>query len=169
MGNKTKAEILSSDPNELNPSDLKKYNKWTSVQQLSGELEPPAKTSQIADAILEGKITAEEDTFLELTPLIEAYILEKQAKDEETRIAYNSKTVNYENGVNLWRLIYKSANDVLGFEKLVLGMSMGKSGVLVLVSDTKDYKTVLSTEYVHDSTLFKVIGKDGEDDKWVIK
>ena len=168
MGNKTKAEILSSDPNELNQSDLKKYKKWE-AKKTEDIMFGSAKTSQIADATLEGKLTEEEDTFLELTPLVEADILEKQAKDEETRIAYNSKTVNYENGVNLWRLIYKSANDVLGFEKLVLGMSMGKSGVLVLVSDTKDYKTVLSTEYVHDSTLFKVIGKDGEDDKWVIK
>ena len=107
---------------------------------------------------------------LELTPELEQQILEAQAKDDVQRNKNNSKTINYDNGYNLWRLIFKSSNEVLGFEKIVLAMAMGKSGVLILVSDTRDYKTVLSTEYVQDSTLQFVKGvEEGGEDKWFIK
>lgn len=127
--------------------------------------------TEIKTPVVDVEATEEElkGPSLELTEEVVKEILDKQDADDLQRAKNKASTVNYDNGMNLWRLIFKSENETLGFSKVVLAMAMGKSGVLILVSDTQDYKTVLSTEYAHDCTLQLVKGKGGEDDKYIIK
>jgi len=174
---------------KLDEFDVTAVTNDGSIKAIVGEktLEPKAK--KMPDAELGVKLPPEEDfteiktpvvnveateeelkgPSLELTEEVVKEILDKQDADDLQRAKNKASTVNYDNGMNLWRLIFKSENETLGFSKVVLAMAMGKSGVLVLVSDTQDYKTVLSTEYAHDCTLQLVKGKGGEDDKYIIK
>ena len=142
MGNKTKSQIIASNPDELNPSDLKKYNNWKG--QGTG---PSGAGKKIKDAVLS---VASTPLSLELDQETEDAILLQQAKDDIERNANKSAVVTYNNKTNVWRLIQRTYNATLGTEKLVLAMSMGKSGVMIMVSDKTDSKVAMSTCYMQD-------------------
>lgn len=155
MANKTKAEILSANPEDLSPSDLKKYQNWTETKT--------SETISFQSTEDEVMSTITESDPLELTPEVEAEILANQEEEEKKRKENKAKTVIYDNDYNVPKLIYRNFNDVLGIERLIAAVPMGKIGVMVIVTEKQDTKVAVSTTYIPDATLRK------ENDKYVIK
>lgn len=187
MRSKNKAEIIASNPNELNPSDLKKYNNWkqkgTGPSGAGKKLKPVTLGTTASNGLekfseeIPHKDYVPQDMLdnppfmqeppLELSEKEQDDILLQQAKDDLQRVANNSNVVTYNNKTNVWRLIQRTVNETLGVEKLVLAMAMGKTGVMMMVSDKTDSKVAMSTCYMHDCVLQKVTL--GEDEHWIIK
>lgn len=74
-------------------------------------------------------------------------LLEEERKKEEKQKEVRSKTQHFTNGVNEWRLIAKTYNDLLDWEHVTTAMNVG-SGCLVCVKEAIGQRMTSTVTYV---------------------
>ena len=97
----------------------------------------------------EGDINAEPMEMSE--ELREELLREEEKKDEEKERVSNS-TKHYDNGYNIWRLISKTWNEILGWEHVTTAMEV-PGGVLVCVKESIGNKMHSTMTFVPGAKL----------------
>lgn len=105
----------------------------------------------------------------EYIPTEDEILAEKEIKDQGKQTAAFKATKHYFNGINEWKLISESRNDLLGWRSTTTAMNVPDLGVVLCTREGLDSKLSVSTTVLHDCVLEEIdCGEDKKEMKWVV-
>lgn len=100
---------------------------------------------------------------LEMTDELKEELLEGEKEKVKRQKEIRSKTVHYLNGVNEWKLIAKTGNEILDWEHITQAMPVGNAGCIVMVKESIGQKMHSTMTFVPGVFLSE------ENNKWILR